>query len=171
MLKQTVSYINFLGASVTEDLYFHLSTVEITRLLAEYGGELEIYIQNLVSNNDTDGIIKVIENILLSSYGIRTADGNSFEKSLEIRHKFENSIAYAELFEKILTEEGAALAFAQSVGLSPNTKAKLDARQTKDQPISTGISLVQPEPIVETAEMKLERIMADPILRAKFEQS
>ena len=159
MLKKTVNYVNFLGLEVTENLYFHVSSVEATRLQVRYGGDIVEYANKLAASGDVGTMLELIEDMILTSYGERSSDGSRFNKSEEIRKNFENSIAYAEVFEDILTNENAAAEFASGIGLSPKT----------NKPTLTAVPDATHAPWdVESANQKMERIMNDPVLREKF---
>lgn len=116
MFKQEVTYTDFNGTERKEDLYFHLSLPEVTRMEAEAGGPLKDHIERLAGSSKTKDLLDFLEHVMLSSYGEKTSDGRSFRKNKEIREEFENSIAYAEFFEMLLTEEGLAQKFGEQVG-------------------------------------------------------
>ncbi len=104
-------------------------------------------------------MLQLIEDMILTSYGERSSDGSRFNKSEEIRKNFENSIAYAEVFEEILTNENAAAEFASGIGLTPKS----------NKPELTAVPDATPAPWdIESANQKMERIMNDPVLREKF---
>jgi hypothetical protein len=131
MFKHAITYVNFNGDEKTEDFYFHLSMPEVTRLQAELGKPLDEYAKEASSNMKE--MIDFLERIVLSSYGRKTSDGNSFHKSKELRENFEHSQAYAELFEQLITDQEFAKRF--SAGIVDNGKAKKNtvAPQVVDQ--------------------------------------
>jgi hypothetical protein len=122
MFKQTIAYVDFNGVERNEDFYFHLSLPEVTRLEAEIGRSMEDHVKDLVANQDAKTLIDFLEKMVLSSYGRKTADGKSFQKSKELRQEFEYSQAYAELFEMLLTNPELAKKFGE--GVADNGKAK-----------------------------------------------
>lgn len=115
MFKHNVKYTDFNGNERTEDLYFHLSLPEVTRLEAEIGKPLTEYTKELADNMDMKKLLDFLERILLQSYGRKTSDGKSFYKSKELREEFEYSQAYAEVFEQMLTNPELARKFGESV--------------------------------------------------------
>ena len=119
MIKKSITYTDFNGQERKEDFYFHMSLVERTRL--------DTYAKSLAINQNVDEMVKFIEMIILDSYGIKSADGKTFIKSKEIRAEFENSQAYAELFEELLLKPEVAEAFAK--GIAVQTK---DLNKPKD---------------------------------------
>jgi len=115
MFKHTVNYVDFNGNERKEDLYFHLSSVEVVRLEAEVGMKLEDHIKELTDNQDLNNLLAFLERMLLSSYGKKSPDGREFRKSPEIRKEFEYSQAYAEVFEHVLTNPELAKKFGENL--------------------------------------------------------
>lgn len=115
MFKHNVQYKDFNGNERKEDLYFHLSLPELTRIEAEINTDLQSHIKELTANNRTKDLLDFIERIMLSSYGQKTMDGKSFHKSKEIREAFEYSHAYAEIFEQVITVPDLARKFGENV--------------------------------------------------------
>lgn len=122
MFKHSVEYVDFNGSDRKEDLYFHLSLPEVTRLEAEIGMGLEDYIKGLTTNQELNTLLAFLERMLLSSYGQKTSDGKSFIKSQVIREAFEYSQAYAEIFEQVLSNPDLARKFGENV--ADNGKSK-----------------------------------------------
>jgi hypothetical protein len=122
MFKHTVAYKDFNGTERTDDLYFHLSLPEVTRIEAEIGKPIDEYTKELSTNMDMKNLLDFLEKIILSSYGQKTSDGKSFHKSKSIREEFEYSQAYAEIFEQLLTNPELARKFGE--GIVDNGKAK-----------------------------------------------
>lgn len=122
MFKHTVEYNDFNGNERKEDLYFHLSLPEVTRLQAEIGTDIETYTKDLVDNQDMNKLLAFLEKMLLNSYGQKTSDGKSFHKSKSLRDGFEYSQAYAEIFEQVMTNPDLARKFGESVADSGKNK-------------------------------------------------
>lgn len=116
MYVKQIEYVDFNGTERKEDFYFHLSLPELTRIETRIKSPFKDYIEKLVANNETAELLKFLEEVMLTSYGEKTDDGRSFTKSPEITKAFENSQAYAEFFEMLLTEEGMAQEFGEKVG-------------------------------------------------------
>lgn len=122
MLKQTISYTDFNGQQVTEDLHFHLSTPDHVRLAAKYGGDLAEYLEKVAKSDDPVKMIAIIEEIIKAAYGEKSKDGKHFVKTPEIVEQFNYSQAYAELFESIILDPAKAEAFAAGVITPTDTK-------------------------------------------------
>ncbi len=136
MLKKVITYTDYNGEQVTENLYFNLTSVEQTRLFARYttGGykDLEEYAKHLMDIKDNASMIAMVEDVILSSYGEKSPDGRSFIKTKAVRENFEYSIAYSVLFEELLTNEEAMRAFFNGV---------VPKKQDLDKP-ATSVSVV-----------------------------
>lgn len=122
MFKHTVAYNDFNGTERKEDLYFHLSLPEVTRIEAEIGKPISDYTQELATNMNMKELLDFLENIILNSYGQKTSDGKSFHKSKSLRDEFEYSQAYAEVFEQMLTNPDLARKFGEAVADNGKTK-------------------------------------------------
>lgn len=122
MFKHTVEYVDFNGSERKEELYFHLSLPEVTRLEAEIGKSLEEHIKELQTNQKLKELLAFLEKVLLSSYGQKTSDGRSFYKSKDIRDAFEYSQAYAEIFEQVMTNPDLAKKFGENVAEKSKSK-------------------------------------------------
>lgn len=129
MFKHTVEYKDFNGNDRKEELYFHLSLPEVTRLQAEIGKDIETYVTELVNNQDMNQLLAFLEKMLLNAYGQKTSDGKTFMKSKEMRDAFEYSQAYAEIFEQVMTNPDLARKFGESV--SDTGKAKKNTVEPK----------------------------------------
>lgn len=115
MFKHNVDYVDFNGKQRNEDLYFHLSMPEVTRLEAEIGKPLDQHIKELTDKEDMKSLLDFLEKMVLNSYGQKTSDGKSFHKSKGLRDEFENSQAYAEVFEQLLMSPDLARKFGENV--------------------------------------------------------
>lgn len=129
MLKKTVTYENFDGSTVTEDFYFNLTTPELTRLMAECDGDIQVYAEKLAKSGDGVAMIEFLEKMILRSFGIKSDDGKRFVKTPKVREDFEYSAAYAELFEQLMTQPTAAQQFG--AGLVHGAKSTPNAEAAK----------------------------------------
>lgn len=122
MIKHAVTYMDFNGRERTEDFYFHLSLPEVARIEAEIKRPLDEHFKQLAAEENVSEMMAFIEKIILGAYGRKTPDGRSFQKSKELKEEFENSQAYAELFEQLLTNPDLARKFGE--GMADTGKAK-----------------------------------------------
>lgn len=128
MLKKTIKYNDYNGVERTEDFYFNLTAAEITEMEMTTEGGLAEMIQRIVAAQDVKAIIKVFKDIVLASYGEKSADGRRFMKSDEIRDAFAQTEAYSIMFMELATDADKAAEFIN--GIVPADVAK-QAASTK----------------------------------------
>lgn len=121
MITKEVSYTDLNGEKQTEVLYFHLSRPEIVRLQSSRSEGYDTYLKNILKEGKKKEIVSFLENLILNSYGEKSADGKRFVKSDEIRNNFEQSLAYDELFTELLSDKTGAEASSFVNGLLAGT--------------------------------------------------
>lgn len=115
MLKKTVTYTDFAGEEVTEDLFFHLTQAELVELeLSEKDG-LSVALQKIIDADDGKMIISEFKRIILTAYGVKSEDGRRFIKNQQLRDELESSEAYSTLFMELVTDAEAAAAFVNGI--------------------------------------------------------
>lgn len=144
MLTKTITYTDFNDNERTEDFYFHLSEREIMNLHTRYDGGLDGAIEAMVQANDIHELLAILQEIILMSYGVKSADGKSFIKSDEVKQQFEYSAAFSELYLELLSDEQNAVDFIKNLlptkaqkridELEAESKHKPDAVQTVSVP-------------------------------------
>lgn len=115
MYKKTITYEDFNGNTRTEDFYFNLTRSELIKLEVGRDGGLDTYLQKIVDAKDAPEIMDAFENIILSSYGVKSDDGRTFKKSKEISADFANTNAYDKLYTELCTDSDAAAAFVNGI--------------------------------------------------------
>ena len=110
MHKHKITFEDFNGTERTMDLYFNLTEAEITKLQKDYihVGGIDVVMKQAVDSGDTKQILDFFELLVHRSYGIKSADGMTFDKSPEIMARFENSAFYSPLYMSFFEREGAA---------------------------------------------------------------
>lgn len=100
MLKQQVTYEDFDGNTQTETLYFNFNRMELISFQKRYGSEnMENYINKLIEEKQIEPMYDLLNDFVLTAYGVRSEDGKRFIKSEEIREEFKQSLAYEALIE------------------------------------------------------------------------
>ena len=98
-----------------EDFYFNLNEAELAEMQLTTDGGMDEKIQKIIDAKDTKEIIALFKDLLLKSYGVKSADGKRFVKNQEIRDAFEFSAAYPVLFMQLATDAEAASAFVNGI--------------------------------------------------------
>lgn len=122
MLKKTVTYTDYNGVERTEDLYFNLTKAEIMEMELSVAGGLAEKLDKIVAAQDGPAIMQVFKDIILNSYGEKSADGKRFVKNAELREAFAQTEAYSQLFIELMTNVDAATEFL--VAIIPNDLEK-----------------------------------------------
>lgn len=100
MLKQQVTYEDFDGNTQTETLYFNLNRMELISFQKRYGSEnMENYINKLIEEKQIEPMYDLLNDFVLTAYGVKSEDGKRFIKNDEIRDEFKQSLAYEALIE------------------------------------------------------------------------
>lgn len=125
MYQKTMTYKDFLGEEITEDLYFNISKTEISKSNFSTAGGVENKLRKMVNEKNVQAISELFTELIGESYGILDADGKHFRKSPEIRAEFESSAAYDALYMELLQDTESALAFLKGI-LPDEIKGELD---------------------------------------------
>lgn len=100
MLKQKVSYEDFDGNTQTEELYFNLNRMELLAFQQRYGSDnMEKYINQLIEEKQVQPMYDLLNDFVLTAYGLKSEDGKRFIKNEQIREDFKQSLAYEALIE------------------------------------------------------------------------
>lgn len=115
MLKKTVTYEDYNGNTVSEDLFFNINPVEMARMNDMYPGGAIAYFENIQSSQDAIKMMEVISDIVLYAYGVKSEDGKRFIKNEQIKKDFEHSEAFIAVILDLLTSETAGVEFMTAI--------------------------------------------------------
>lgn len=115
MIKELIKYEDYNGISHEKEYYFNLSKPELGRLEFKYKKGLEAEMRRMADEDDREGMMNFLENVIISSYGVKTEDGEGFIKDEEATKKFEQSAAYSELYGMLFTNEEKLEAFIRGI--------------------------------------------------------
>lgn len=110
-----VPYEDFNGVQQVKEACFHISKMELIRLVSSKEIDSEEITSILESNNNSK-IFEYFEKIIGLSYGIKSEDGQRFIKNKQILEEFKQSPMY-DAFMKSIMETGNATNFIK--GLFP----------------------------------------------------
>lgn len=131
MLKKTIKYTDYNGVEREEDFYFNLSKAEIAEMELEIPGGMTAMLQRITAAKDTPSLVKIFKDLILRSYGEKSADGKRFVKSAELKESFSQTEAYSELFMELATNADSASAFIN--GIIPADVAKASKKQIPEK--------------------------------------
>lgn len=123
MITKTVTYTDYDGNERTEKFYFHLSEAELLEMEFSASGGFTKMIEKLIETKDAPRIMAIFKDMLLKSYGEKSADGRRFIKSAQLSTEFSQTPAYTKLFVELATDSDAATEFVN--GLVDGNNAKV----------------------------------------------
>jgi len=135
MLKKTITYTDYDGNQRTEDLYFNLNKAEIAELELETPGGLSKKLEDIVAEKDSGAMVKVFKDLILRSYGKKSADGRQFIKNKELVDEFKQTEAFSELFMELASDPDAATAFVNGIIPKDLQDAANDAIKSGKAPV------------------------------------
>lgn len=125
-----ITYEDYNGNQRTENFSFHLSKAEIIEMELSTEGGFGERIQHIVDARDTPTLIKIFKELILKSYGVKSADGRRFEKSEQLSNEFAQTEAFSQLYVKLATDVDAATSFINNIvprDVAEQVKVKGDA--------------------------------------------
>ena len=115
MKLERITYTDYYGEERTEDFYFNLTTAEITEMNLMTTGGMDKQLQKIYDAKDVPKAMSFFKNLILKSYGEKSADGRRFIKSDDISEEFAQTEAYSILFMRLISEEHAGEEFIKGV--------------------------------------------------------
>ena len=115
MHVERVEYPDYNGVERKEDFYFNLTKAELLEMEMGIVGGFNAMIQRAIDAQDTPTLIGIFKDLLLKSYGVKSADGRRFIKNAEVLNEFKETEAYSILFMKYATDADAASKFIKGI--------------------------------------------------------
>lgn len=115
MFEKSIKFTDFFGNEKVEKRYFNLSEAEILDAQFDKNGDFAMLIQGIANTKDQESLGRLFKEIILRSYGEPSSDGIYFNKSKEIRDRFENSALYNALYMELLFDADKASEFINKV--------------------------------------------------------
>lgn len=115
MVKKTVTYTDYNGVERTEDFYFNLTEAEASEMELSVEGGLSNMIDGIIKAKNVPAVVKIFKDLLLRSYGEKSADGRRFIKSPELSTAFSQTEAYSILFMDIGSDPEKAADFMNAI--------------------------------------------------------
>lgn len=173
MLKKTIKYTDFNGVEQFEDFYFNLTKTELAKMEiryseihgsgedAEVSGGFKERLEKIVAAGRGQEIIDTFDDIVKSSYGVRSSDGRNFVKSEEAYQNFITSAAYDAFFMELVTDATAAANFIN--GVVPATL------NDQDKPSHIPSAPEKPKEATPEVQPALTQAEIDEIMRKRSE--
>ena len=137
MLKKSITYTDYNGEKQTDECYFNLSKAELIEMEMSEKGGFEKYIAKLIEEKDQKNIYNLFKEIILMSYGQKSADGKTFIKKkmvdgqmIRLRDEFEQTEAFVELVMELIN--GGTESISEFINkLVPKDLAEQVAKQAR----------------------------------------
>lgn len=119
MISKTIKYNDYNGNEREETFYFHLNKAELIEMQVEFEGGFQTYITKIIEAQNEKEILAVFKELLLKSYGEKSADGKRFmkidEKGNPLYIAFSQTEAYSKLFVELASNTKSAIEFVKGV--------------------------------------------------------
>ena len=115
MLSKKIKYTNFNGEEREKTFYFHVNKVEVAEMELSEGGGIEAFLRRIVEEQDNAKILEYFKQFILLAVGVKSDDGERFEKGPEVAKAFSEHPAYEVLFMELANDADSAAAFVNGV--------------------------------------------------------
>ena len=121
MLKKEITYTDYNGDTRTESFYFHISKTELNDMDIDAGGTLASKLTAMVENRDAIGMAKFFRELIIRSYGEKSADGRFFDKGEDyaLGKRFTRSAAFDSFYMDLFGDETGEKITAFVYGIIP----------------------------------------------------
>lgn len=130
MIKKQITYTDYDGNERTESFWFALNQAELLEMNLEKNGGLSNMITRITETNDYAELSRILKDLILRSYGVKSDDGKRFVKSPAMTEEFMQTEAYSEMFTELVTDAGATSDFIQGI-IPQKLAAQVMAEQKK----------------------------------------
>lgn len=130
MIKKQITYTDYDGNERTESFWFALNQAELLEMNLEKNGGLSNMITRITETNDYAELSRILKDLILRSYGVKSDDGKRFVKSPAMTEEFMQTEAYSEMFTELVTDAGATSEFIQGI-IPQKLAAQVMAEQKK----------------------------------------
>ena len=136
MLSKTIKYTNAFGQEKEKVAFFSLTQEEMLEIKEKYAEEFETI--KVDDKGDVTGVdnvfevISVVKEIIFLSYFETDESGDMIIKDKEVKNRFMNSFAGQKLMEDLMSSEGNAKDFINSI-------IPVTTRQTVEEAMSKGL--------------------------------
>ena len=141
MYRKKITYTNFNDEVVEKEYYFNLTPAEVMEMSLSEEGGLEARIEKIINERDTTKIYPMLKNIVLMSYGVRSLNGDRFEKSEAMSEAFSHTNAFSDLMISFFEDIQNAIDFMN--GIAPKTPKSYNKTTSATPEITNGPTLVQ----------------------------
>lgn len=132
MYVKKIKYTDYNGTEREEKFYFHLNKAELMKMQFSVKGGFEAHLKRLIETQNEPEIMKIFEDFVDKTYGVKSLDGKSFIKNEQILNEFKQSEAYSEFFMELMSSQKAQLDFIKGImpdAMLADVKRELEAHR------------------------------------------
>lgn len=135
MIKKTIQYHDYEGNLRTDDFYFHLTQMELTKINSDpsFPGGIEESAARASKNEDSGEMLRIIDTLISRSYGVKLPDGGFVKRNasgLPLYEMFVNTEAYDNLLTELIQDEDGIVTFLTGC-LTKDAQEKVKAEWAK----------------------------------------
>lgn len=146
MISKKIPYTDYNGVSRNETFFFNLSEAEILEMEYETVGGYTTMLKQIIEAKDDAAIIRVMKELVLKSYGVKSEDGRRFIKNDELRTAFSQTEAYVNLFMELSTNAKKAIEFLNGI-MPAKYRKQIDPNMSADDMIK----MIEEQTVAENA--------------------
>lgn len=135
MYKETITYEDYDGNSRTEDFYFNLTKAELFNMELNQDGGLGKLLEKIIAERDLRRMVKIFQEIIDKSYGVKSDDGKRFVKNQEALDDFKASPAYSDFYMSLVNDADKAVDFVN--GIMPSDMSREELKEKVDESIAS----------------------------------
>jgi hypothetical protein len=144
MIKKTIKYQDFNEKEQSKDFYFNFSRGELVIIEMEavdaHTEGMHDKVNRLINSRNGKEIVALFKEFVDGSYGVRSIDGSTFDKSPEHLKEFKASGAYDELIWELSMNADAGAEFINGImpaNLRDSVQRELAKRNGEEAPNHT----------------------------------
>lgn len=115
MISKTIKFEDFNKNAHERTYHFHMSPRELMKFDVSLEGGLDGTFQKIKDTEDHEALINLFESVVIASYGEKSADGLTFDKTDGLAQAFMQTAAYEAFFVDITAGEEAMTGFIKGV--------------------------------------------------------
>lgn len=119
MYAKKIKYTDFNGTEREQTFFFNLTEAEVIEMQSSVDGGWAEYGQRIIECQNIPELMKLFKELILMTYGEKSADGNRFIKHDPTRGRladeFMQTNAYSELYMEFLNNPESAVEFFNNV--------------------------------------------------------
>lgn len=93
-------------------------------------------IDQITKTKDVSGLISIVKDLVIKSFGVKSEDGRRFIKKPELVEEFMETPAYSNFYMSLITDEKEMAAFINNI-IPSNLMAKMNNIKNENSTVTT----------------------------------